>query len=643
MTVIRKVRIEGGQEISVPMPDGSTDEELLAKVEEMHSKGQFEFGGRDMFRMAFQGASFGFSDEILSGIESAFTDETYKGALKENRALVEQSYEKDFAKAMASEIAGGFATGGVGGAKTLGGMGLRHALPQMAKLGAGFGATAGAGYSTDSLMDKPMEVFSDAIVGAGIGATGGVALGGGAAGVGQLGKMVGRYLGSGRNKRSAENQIRKALLASGKSNEEVTEILASNPAMILADVAPQTQGLAAEYATPQMVKNLEGRTKEQADRLMPKIQKALEAESDDYFKALNAVEKTVGEKVDPLYAAAYSQRNKMSDEGEAWLAKFLKTKKGAKAQREAEELRAWDELNEMDFRYTDPASGESTTYAGRWSDLDYLQEALSDMGRTTKMLKSRKGKKIRDSHKKLVGYMEESNAPLAEARTLWRGRRAGERAADMGRNIFGKKGLDFINSGEYAKLPSAEQSHFKIGVMKAIKDLLGTKKNSSELASTLENTPKFREALRKISSDPKEFDKLMRAITQETDMWRTGAIVKRTAESIPVEGTHPIAALVRSLVVDTVMNPEGGQRLATHTAGRNVVREMFDPHGGAQTKQFMSDMLQQNQLPKGVMNQPSFVTPMGAGSSATAGAAPGLLNSPTTNPLIAIDPNQGLL
>lgn len=144
----------------------------LAKLEdEASSWGNF-------FRTMGQGLSFGFGDEAIAGLRSAFTDETYADALAQERAGVESYSAVNPGKAIAAEVAGAIPT------MFIPGLGQARAVTMAPRLGnaalkgtveggiygygaAGTSETAGR----DTLKSMLPSIGADAALG-GIGGTG---------------------------------------------------------------------------------------------------------------------------------------------------------------------------------------------------------------------------------------------------------------------------------------------------------------------------------------------------------------------------------------------------------------------------------------------------------------------------------------
>lgn len=143
---------------------GKTKEETMAKLANLRASGYFREDGEkpgekktteDKPEMstgrsfltgaqkALDGATFGFGDEIWSGVESLFNDKSYDENLAENRTDEEQYAKEHPAWNLASELIGGLATGGLGAAKVAGAKALGAGGKALANAGMGAGGSAG--------------------------------------------------------------------------------------------------------------------------------------------------------------------------------------------------------------------------------------------------------------------------------------------------------------------------------------------------------------------------------------------------------------------------------------------------------------------------------------------------------------------
>jgi len=152
-----------------------------AALRRLNARGGSAVG--DFLRMAAQGASFGFADE-LAGLGAAVTPggKGYTEARDESRQRVEDLRGLNPGASLASELAGGVAVPGVGGLKAMEGA---PALGKLVNIGAVEGGLLGAGESDGTALDR--------LAGAGQGVAAG-ALTGGAFGIlGTLGSKLSTY------------------------------------------------------------------------------------------------------------------------------------------------------------------------------------------------------------------------------------------------------------------------------------------------------------------------------------------------------------------------------------------------------------------------------------------------------------------
>ena len=143
---------------------GKTKEETMAKLANLRASGYFREDGEKPaekkptednpemstgtslltgVQKALDGATFGFGDEVFSGVESLFNDKSYDENLAENRADEEQYAKEHPAWNLASELLGGLATGGLGAAKVAGAKALGAGGKALANAGMGAGGSAG--------------------------------------------------------------------------------------------------------------------------------------------------------------------------------------------------------------------------------------------------------------------------------------------------------------------------------------------------------------------------------------------------------------------------------------------------------------------------------------------------------------------
>tara|TARA_Y100001938_G_scaffold109476_1_gene149677 strand:- start:2186 stop:4162 length:1977 start_codon:yes stop_codon:yes gene_type:complete len=166
----------------------------------------------NFFRTMGQGLSFGFGDEAIAGLRSAFTDETYADALAQERAGVEGYRAANPGKAIAAEVAGALPTMFIPGAGQARAASLGGRLGQAALRGTGEGALYGAGVSgtsetagKDTIADDIRSASQNALMGA----TGGTVMRAGTEVLGPtLRKGAARLLGTNEAKQTARDIVR---------------------------------------------------------------------------------------------------------------------------------------------------------------------------------------------------------------------------------------------------------------------------------------------------------------------------------------------------------------------------------------------------------------------------------------------------
>jgi len=163
------------------LEDGEKPGEKKKKKTEPMSAGRSFLTGAQKF---LDGATFGFGDEIFSGVESIFNDKSYDENLAENRADEEQYAIEHPAWSLASEIVGGLATGGAGAARVAGAKALGAGGKALANAGIGAGGSAahlfgegegGASERLKNVTDNPMAIATGAALPAALSGVGAAA------------------------------------------------------------------------------------------------------------------------------------------------------------------------------------------------------------------------------------------------------------------------------------------------------------------------------------------------------------------------------------------------------------------------------------------------------------------------------------
>ena len=280
---------------------------------------------RDALLPIAQGATLGFADEILGGVEGVarkFSGGSFREGYAEGRDRVRQG-SRDYAAAkpktnLALEIAGGLVTGGAGAARAgLARTGARVA--QGAKVGAGYGAVAGAGSAEGGLSER--------ITGAGVGAAGGALAGAavplaaravrrGAESISRNARRLpaaNRTLPATRGLDRDESKLAELFAADKKSPQTIrtqTEFLGDEG--MLVDVGgPNVRGAARYAATKpgpaksQMTEALTGRVWNEDEAIRSSVRQKFGNKSAD--EATQELEARMSTEAKPLYEAAYAR------------------------------------------------------------------------------------------------------------------------------------------------------------------------------------------------------------------------------------------------------------------------------------------------------------------------------------------------
>lgn len=220
-----------------------------------------------------QGITFGFGDEITSGIEalidSATSDKTFNESYRQAHTRKQRDRERfedeNPYEAMALEVAGGLATGGLGAGRALASQAIRNA-PRLVRGGAmsGLGAAEGALYGAGTADQG--ERLQGAGEGAAIGAVAAPVV---AAGTNVLGRLFGSV--GDRAARLAESSPERDALRVIRDMADAGEVSADDVVRRMDELGPQatladTADVFTQTARASM--NRPGRTREDAVNLV---------------------------------------------------------------------------------------------------------------------------------------------------------------------------------------------------------------------------------------------------------------------------------------------------------------------------------------------------------------------------------------
>ena len=229
--------------VRVRMPDGSI-KRVRVPAEEKNAEPAQISPLSTALSHALGGATFQFADEIAGGL-GKLAGKDYKTTRDAVRKHMQETKEANPKTALASEIAGGLATGVPGLLRSAGlkaGATVKEALPKLARVGAGQGGAYAYGASAS---DDPEVQARDAAYGAAFGG----AFGAGVPALTRGAQYAGRTMFPAVGKGSTERSIAKILEAAGETPAGVNAKVAKGENLTPSDVSPALQQLTKFAAT----------------------------------------------------------------------------------------------------------------------------------------------------------------------------------------------------------------------------------------------------------------------------------------------------------------------------------------------------------------------------------------------------------
>lgn len=282
----------------------------------------------DIARSALQGLTFGASDELGSAAAAgmAYIDESlggmpetgrsygeiYSDIMESEQGKMEKFREEHPKTALASEIAGGLATGGIGAAKLAGLRGIRALSP--IKQASVIGATEGAAYG--ALSGKPGERGESAAIGAASGGVGAPVL----TAAGRVAAPIVRPVASrirnailGDPGSDARTYLATGLAREGiESIEQATPQTSSGGMATLADISESARGMLEGLVSDPEGKQvrrlarelLTERNRGQQSRIFDMIDEGINTVGRTFRETVNGLKRVRQNTAGPLYAEA---------------------------------------------------------------------------------------------------------------------------------------------------------------------------------------------------------------------------------------------------------------------------------------------------------------------------------------------------
>ncbi len=520
-----------------------------------------------------QGATFGFADEILGGIDAA--DKYIKGDrnFKENyekgrdkvRGKTKEYSDANPKTSFVAELAGGAipAVGGVAKAALKGGA-LRSALQ-----GSAAGGVAGAGYSEGETVG---EVAGDVAQGVALGGVAGAVLPAAARGVGKAVKATGRAVGRGVGKISApgtlgeeigegaasatrkvnEERARKIILKSLSRDKVDPSELASRIAKAkgkpvgIADIAGEnTQELLAtasrvpSSAKQGIVEGIENRHMGQLGRISEDIESTLGMSRQNVFDLAEELIKRRKTNAQPLYDEAYKAVGAIDDDA---VREILSTPAGKAAYRQAlvdaeNNFRKLPSIHKQIQRESGVLGPDGKpvmiddiefTQAPNLETLDYVKRAFDRMGKWGQNIPSggtasTDAATAKSLSRKLVGLLDEKVPQYKTARSQFAGDLSLEDALESGRAFL--KDEARVTAKALSRMTEGEREMYRIGALDAIRSAMDNATDGADLVRKIFSKPSQRERLRVLMGSDEGFRQLQDALGIESKMARTRATV----------------------------------------------------------------------------------------------------------------------
>lgn len=488
---------------------------------------------------ALQGATFGFSDEMIAGTRAALESgvnlargkdaalsENYDKALAYERTRLKEFGDENPILSTGASIAGGFAPVGpavaaVKGAGSLGGAALRSA-----GVGAGYGALGGFGAGEGGLENRAAGAAAGGVVGAGLGAALPVA-----------GAVAGKAVDMGRNILGTKDPRGVALdvMNRGLARDQVSpddiaaRLAASEKPLSIMDVAGDNTLRQARLAesTPGPGSNkvkefLHERQFGQVDRVAADIEKNI-AKGDDFYKSLDELNKTRSAAAAPLYEEAYAAPVKWDRKVETLLNRPSTRKALDRAYRLAEE-EGRDPRGIGLVDNGDGAVGIDYTVASMQT-LDYVKRGLDDVleshrdGVTGKLKSDEQVRSIVSTRSDFLKTLDEMNPAYAQARKAWGGPTQTMEAMRLGRQ-FAKADPE-VTVERFKKLPEADQDAFRIGLARELAGSVQNTRDGSNSVNRIFGSQGQRNRLKQLFTSKEEFSAFEKAMQEEQLMSRS--------------------------------------------------------------------------------------------------------------------------
>lgn len=475
---------------------------------------------RSLLRGINDGLTFGFADEISSGLSATLNPltgsgndgdtwgERYNLNVEGERALDRQAREQNPAASVAGGIGGGLlpmaltagasllpsagraAAGPVSRAAAQATPSLTQTAAEGSAIGAGYGGIYGLGSAEGDLLERAPAAVEGAVVGAAVGAGVPVALSAGRAAISAARSPD----------RSAVQQVERALERDGMTAEQfrgqADELQQRYPGTAIpADAGGENvQGLIERVAqTPgagrsQVIPALTERQQGQPQRITDTLQDLTKSERDNFNRAAEDLGRATGSKrtayqaveeamaqrsrdAQPLYAKAYQEPVPWSTELED-----LFNRPAMQEAYRAASRRAGNEGRDFYGKFIDLKDDGTFTVKSVPStgDLDFIKKTLdSKVGTLERAGDYSESRVIKGIRTKLVDMMDTASPTYRQARAAWAGPSQFIEQVENGRSILSRNISAEELTANLGKLSPSELEGFRVGAVSAIVNKMG--------------------------------------------------------------------------------------------------------------------------------------------------------------------------
>ena len=486
-------------------------------------------------RSAVQGFTFGFGDELesgLSGIVGSMQGEPFQQAYRQRYRELERrrkAFEEQYPGiAIPAELTGGLLTGGFGAART----GALQGLNQLSKLGkvgrlAKVGAVEGGIYGAGKA--DPDEIVEDAIEGAALGSVVTPVAGGTLNVLGDLISGVGDFASRklvDTPRQQADRVLRQAMADEGMTPEavvarirELNEAIPGTPQATMADVGDAFRTQAR--ATMDVGDSAKGKARDlfnqrqagQRARVKTLINKNFGADADNFFSDFDSALTKRAEAASPIYERAFNQGVEMTEELEDFIADPLIKSSYSKAQKFAASLKDPGDLN--------------------LRTLDQLKKRLDDkIGSSIKSGERETARAFQMKKTELLDLIGQQNPDYRNALAQFSSDSAIINAMENGLEFL-KRDPDLLKQS-LKGLTETEKDSFRIGAVKSLQNFIESQGDNTDVVKRLIGSEAMRKRLQSIMPE-ENVDNFLKGLNTEAEFFRTrGAITSgpNTAERL---------------------------------------------------------------------------------------------------------------